>query len=300
MKIFGRILLLSAVMLCLVAPLPATAQPLQEEVKGSTGLSKGDNPLAEDEAAAAGQPEDNISLCDKGDGEACYQVAQNYFKGFGADSVKKPEKARLYFDKACAAGVGNGCQLLGFMIERGQGGPADVVEARKKYQQGCNLDSPGACFNLGVACEAGLGAPKDLFAAAAFYQKACRLGQQDGCHNAGALQSGSQLADMKDDYSARLMFLEACNLGRAVDCTIAGGYWEHGTGGAQDYGWARSLYEKGCEGGNNTGCFNFGVFLRYGYGGPKDEVKAVASYKKACDLGMEKACTELGATPTVP
>jgi len=93
---------------------------------------------------------------------------------------RSPE-ARTLFKKACDAGDAGGCNNLGFLWLKGEGGPSDPVKARALYKKACDAGVAVSCLNLGNMWVKGEGGPNDPAKARALYKKACDAGYAAAC-----------------------------------------------------------------------------------------------------------------------
>src|SRR5262249_26393176 len=130
-------------------------------------------------------------------------------------------------EKACAAGVGKGCNALGVVAAKGTLGNVDFAAAMKHYLYAGDLGYISACFNVGWAYHDGQGVPKDKNKAEAIYERACAGGERAACMNLGVL---------------------------IVDKT----------GPARDMTRVVKLFERACYGGDGLACANLAVVYAKG------------------------------------
>ena len=78
--------------------------------------------------------------------------------------------AACLFDQACEDGPNKACVHLGWMIEDGQTGDAEPVEAADYYRRACDAGLPRGCVSLGDLYHEGRGVPQDPVRAAALYR----------------------------------------------------------------------------------------------------------------------------------
>jgi hypothetical protein len=89
-------------------------------------------------------------------------------------------------------GGDTGCGVLGFMLERGQGGPEDLERARSLLTRTCQIGaSSDACVRAGAMWMRGRGGPEDLERARTFFERACKHGNDKGCQGREALERRS-------------------------------------------------------------------------------------------------------------
>jgi TPR repeat protein len=185
-------------------------------------------PPAQIGARADEDPE--VRACNAGKGEACLELADRYFEGSG-DTLRDPEKAAFYYEKACGLRESRACNNLGTAWSEGKNGaPAvDHRKARALYEKACALNNGLGCFNLGNVYRLGEGVEVDLEIALRYFQKSCDLDEAKGC---------TELAIL---------------------------YYE-GTAVPKDFEAAMILLEKGCRLGSQAACQNFDVLKRQGQG----------------------------------
>ncbi|MBR4531030.1 sel1 repeat family protein [bacterium] len=113
----------------------------------SASLIKSDNP--------AQSLKYSEKSCEKGIVEACVETGKTYY-----DSNKKKEAAKHFYD-ACGMKSPEGCQLAGYVTERGEGTEKDIPLAKKIYQlvsdMGYKVSSGinGCYFGYEEACKGG-------------------------------------------------------------------------------------------------------------------------------------------------
>jgi TPR repeat protein len=125
------------------------------------------------------------AACDKGDGQACYDLGLRYQKGQGV--AKNPDRAVALYERSCAIGDAGNCWYLGTVYEDGGFGlvTPDVNRAAGYYRKGCDKADGDACFSLGLLYKTGKGVPYDPAAAAAFIRKGCVALASGFCEDSG-------------------------------------------------------------------------------------------------------------------
>ncbi|MCA8905423.1 MAG: sel1 repeat family protein, partial [Hyphomonas sp.] len=78
-------------------------------------------------------------------------------------------------------GIAAGCTRLGILFEEGRGVDADPARARLLYQRACAASEADACMRLGDLYRTGTGTHEQHAAAKTNYKAACELGKDDGC-----------------------------------------------------------------------------------------------------------------------
>lgn len=75
----------------------------------------------------------------------CFNLGATYQQGL---VTKDLPRARELFEVACEAGSSDGCNNLGDMLNRGQGGPKDKARAKQLFQKACDDGHDLGCKNL--------------------------------------------------------------------------------------------------------------------------------------------------------
>ncbi len=120
------------------------------------------------------------SLCEEGNGNACYEMGERY------RTVELDNKtAKEYHLKACDGGHITGCTHAGILIQMtGQQYSKQWKQAAKLFQKGCDVKSDKACFNLG-RLKYKEGRQK---AAIKYWTLSCDYGNQIACDNVQKLK----------------------------------------------------------------------------------------------------------------
>jgi TPR repeat protein len=63
------------------------------------------------------------------------------------------------YERACVAGVAEGCDNLGFMLASGRGAPRDDARAASLFRAACDRGNAGGCYNLGMMYRQGRALP---------------------------------------------------------------------------------------------------------------------------------------------
>jgi tetratricopeptide (TPR) repeat protein len=188
-----------------------------------------------------------------GDYEAIVKIEQ---QAEALDKQNRYSEAIPLFNQACAGGIGEACNHLGYI-----------------YQLG------------------GTGA-KNYLMAAAFFTKACDAGNSDGCENLGGMyESGEGI--VLDHSKAAALWSKACDAGNSDGCTDLGTLYDQGKGVKRDYHRAVALFSKACDSGRTLGCHNLGIMYLNGRGVAKDTEKARSLFKKCCEIGFKESCDEM-------
>jgi hypothetical protein len=146
------------------------------------------------------------ALCDDDLTEACWKLGNLL-----AEDRRHDDAARL-FERACADGMGAGCNSWGFALFTGKGAPWSAAGALAAYRKACELGDAYGCANVGELVELGVGAPPDREAAAAAYRQACTDDTGAGCARLARLYEEGAIAEARDIDRARVtaMYRRAC------------------------------------------------------------------------------------------
>jgi TPR repeat protein len=199
----------------------------------------------------------------------------------------------------CRRGDAGSCVLLGVMVLRGQGTPANEARAADLFERACKADNMAGCNNLGVAFSEGQGRPRNDARAVELFRQACAGGTPHGCVNEGELYDAGR--GVRQDYHvAAARYEQACNGGVMVGCATLGLLYESGRVGVTDGALAMRLYQKACvdrdylveqcNGGDPDGCTAYGICLVHGLGQPVDKARGKSNIQRGCAWGLAAAC----------
>ena len=79
-------------------------------------------------------------------------------------------KAKLYWNKACDAGLPRGCERLAWLYHKGKVVARNETKVAEYMEKACRLGSSEACNGIGVYYEQGVGVTKDPNKALRFYR----------------------------------------------------------------------------------------------------------------------------------
>jgi len=210
--------------------------------------------LAPGPAAAApgprGGPVDFRNACQRGDAQACIEVARNY------GVVKNPLQSTPWVRRACDLRNAQACAVLGENYERGRGVPVDYVMAGRLYDFSCSAGNGDACCSFGRLIVDGHGVARDLARAKLYFERGCQAGSGIACSDAGYWSSQPLLrTGLFPNLRAAFNYYEkACELSEANGCGSLGGYYEQGFGVAADTFRAQHYYERACSLGRGESC----------------------------------------------
>ena len=189
---------------------------------------------------------------------------------------------------AAEAGHAEAQSVLGWLLLRGDGVPADPATGLSWMRAAADLGHAGAQTNLGYAYETGLGVAADPAEAARLYRLAAAQGRPMAQHNlATLLQYGTGVpADVSE--AARLYGLAAAQ-GLPVAQSALGALYETGTGVSADLERAADLYQQAALQGDALAMTRLGVLLHEGRGVAADAVRARDWLQRAAGLGETHA-----------
>jgi len=198
-------------------------QPKPAAVSGSvaTGLRPG-APRAEQKAIELynqgrylGASQFFEQACNAGNGEGCDRLGQMY--GYGTGVAKNTGRSFAYYSKACELGNVDGCVSVGAFYEEGVAVGQDLPRAVEIYSKSCAAGSPAACTDLGLMAKDGRGISQDYLRAAGLFAKACNAGDALGCANLG-VSYREGLGVNPDRKMARELFYKACSMRNQWGC----------------------------------------------------------------------------------
>lgn len=271
-------------------------------------------------------------LCDT-EPAACERAAELYL--WGKDGAPlDPQRSRALAQRACDAGHGNGCTLLGLHHQDGRGTAWNPEEAVRVYERACALGAGTGCYNLAGMYSGGHGVNVDrgkyeayTQKAAAAWQAACDGRERRWCTNAAfalpdrdtdatrkrRLELNTRACEAGVEAGCVQATLDRGTLGMATDaevlaelerrcaadggaCTIAAARLFTGRHAPQDPKRAVALAHRGCnERGDAEACESLGTESFLGEHLPRDRAAAVRYFGMACDRGLARACSKLGS-----
>ncbi|MFT5431788.1 MAG: TPR repeat protein [Myxococcota bacterium] len=147
----------------------------------------------------------NAKACELGEIPACMKAATS-------DHLKSYDRARLT-QRACAAGLANGCTELGLALEFGRGLTTNFKAAFDAYRRACEAGDPAGCVRLGVLFDLGQGVAKSRSRATGLFKKSCEHGEGAGCTFLGAVAVYDG-----HPYRGRDLLKKGCKLGHKQGC----------------------------------------------------------------------------------
>jgi len=201
----------------------------------------------------------------------------------------------------CEANDGNACYELAGLYRKGWGVEKDLVKARALFSKACDLNQYEACHNAAVIYALGLGTPKDPDQAINFYEKSCNGGVAVSCNRGGLMYTSGENATGEEIRKAEILFNISCDMGNSDGCKFKKLYDDIRAGKNTSRSLYESEFEYECYEGNYDSCQAQAERYMYGNGPSKDVSKAADFYNRACLGGkVGKACHQLGLlyTPT--
>jgi TPR repeat protein/membrane protease YdiL (CAAX protease family) len=233
--------------------------------------------------------------CDRGDGDACGNLALGYARGNNGVS-KNLETAASLNERACNVGVAPSCYDLARQSETRPGKQPDLEAAAAFYRKACDSDKTLGCNELATFYEHGTGLPKNLAMAARLYKQACDRGRAEACTNLAAQYDRGNAVGF-DAARAAHFYQRACDEEDAVACMTLGSRYETGEGVERDLRRAAGLYRTACRRRLLSGCYNLGRLHQFGIGVEQDSVAAMRLYRLSCERRGDLACLALKHMP---
>ena len=215
------------------------------------------------------------------------------YLGAAFELAGKYDQARSAYEKAAPAGSVLAMVSLGFLYEKGLGGPVDLSQARTWYEKSALAGNPLGMRNLGVVLRDGLGVPRDSAEARRWFEKAATAGDSGAMNSLGVFYRDG-VGVTRDDVEARKWFEKGAAGNDALAMLNLGFAYETGKGGAKDLAQARSWYEKSAAAGNPIAMRDLGVLYRDGLGVTLNYAEARKWFEKGAAGGDIPAMANLG------
>ena len=138
-----------------------------------------ETPLIDDYSYCYAQVEPCWQDCRRGNGEACYSLA-NYFQSSDPES----DLSSALFLRSCALGVVSGCtnRAAGLLRTERVAGEFEIdgnACSNRSFELGCELHDAWACTMYGASLTRGIGIPVDHDLAMEILPRACELSEDD-------------------------------------------------------------------------------------------------------------------------
>ncbi len=221
----------------------------------AAGCAGGEKQACADQAALAvdGAPEEAFKLgkraCDAGIGDGCLVIGRLH-------RPKDAQAALQAFDKGCGAGSGAACREAGRLLRDGAPGVSPRSKtARKRLLAARDLGDAAACADLAEMYREGVGGRRSEWRALLHFGLACEAGHGASCSQRLNISRHSEhgLAYNKAALQAGRAG-QKCSRRRAASCVEAGDLFLTGTGTRHDPEEAERLYRKACDRGYAAGC----------------------------------------------
>jgi TPR repeat protein len=234
-----------------------------------------------------------------GSSEGAHRLALVYAQGL-AGTPRDEKRAVELFEKAAAAGHVRAQINLGILYMRGQGVPADLIQARAWLEKAAASGDPQALYTLGRALSESAGqAAADPVRAADLYRRAAEKGNAlAGLRYGLALSEGNGVK--RDPVAAQRWLMQAQESG-IPEAALAMGDMAARTPATRDKATnekivqsALSWYQGAANAGVPSAQFKLANAYFAGVGVPRDPAQAVLWYSRAAQQGLPQAQHALG------
>lgn len=197
-------------------------------------------------------------------------------------------RARAAFEKLSEDGDADSLAMLGYMLERGEGGEADPARAGECYRRAVEAQHPGAAANLArMILEGRLPGTGRHEALGPALVAASAVPAEITGTLAPVWATG--LGDTELRSRGRELLEASCLGGSAVACRALGMGLEVGSPSQREPESAARWFRVGAEAGDAACQFNLGLLLDRGDGLPRDGAEAVRWYEHAARNGVAQA-----------
>jgi uncharacterized protein len=236
---------------------------------------------------------------DAGSSEGAHRLALVYAQGLAGTSRDEKRAVEL-FEKAAAAGHVRAQINLGILYMRGQGVPADLIQARAWLEKAAAGGDPQALYTLGRALSESMGqAVADPVRAADLYRRAAEKGHaRAGLRYGLALSEGNGVK--RDPIAAQRWLMQAQESG-IPEAALAMGDMAARTPATRDKATnekivqsALSWYQGAANAGVPSAQFKLANAYFAGVGVPRDPAQALLWYSRAAQQGLPQAQHALG------
>lgn len=201
--------------------------------------------------------------------------------------------ARELLAEAAAAGHPDAMNQLARLHRRGQGGPADLVQARAWLERAAAQDHADSLNDLGVLVADGGGGPQDGGRATRLWRRAAQGGHLHATLNlAWVLSEGPR--ELRDEREAYDWYLRASLEHSPLAAYRLGVLRLEGRGVDLDEAEGARQIRRAAEGGYRPAMLDTAHLYEQGIGLPRDERAAVAWLRKTAQAGDAQARYELG------
>jgi TPR repeat protein len=236
--------------------------------------------------------EEAIAVCSAAV-EAQPQLRRLSFQlGRAYDKAKRYREALLAYRRAADAGSSIAMNNLGNLLEDGEGGPKNLVEARGWYEKSALAGNAAGMNSIALMFDKGRAGPKDQPQARHWFERAARGGNSEAMNNLGIMMEGGE-GGPRNLSEARIWFEKAAQAGVASAMNSFGYMLDNGRGGPVDQTEARRWFEKAALAGDADAMNNLGNSLEHGRGGSRNLAEARRWYEKAAQAGDASAKNNL-------
>ena len=201
-------------------------------------------------------------------------------------------EARALLTKSAAAGSVAAMSDLAVMLEKGEGGPADLPRAVALFDQAAAAGNVPAMRNVAIEFESGAGRPADAAQAAQWYRKAADTGDPQAMGFLAVLYL--QGTGVPKDASQARQLIDRLVATEHTATMLRVGYVLLGlTGAVKDFATARKLFQRAAELGDGDGNVMLGNMAAGGIGEPRDFARAADYYERAAAIGNLNAKASL-------
>ncbi|MGZ5904296.1 MAG: tetratricopeptide repeat protein [Reyranella sp.] len=234
-----------------------------------------------------------------GSSEGAHRLALVYAQGL-AGTPRDEKRAIELFGKAAAAGHVRAQINLGILYMRGQGVPADLIQARAWLEKAAVSGDPQALYTLGRALSESAGqAVADPVRAADLYRRAAEKGNAlAGLRYGLALSEGNGVK--RDPVAAQRWLIQAQESG-IPEAALAMGDMAARTPATRDKATnekivqsALSWYQGAANAGVPSAQFKLANAYFAGVGLPRDPAQALLWYSRAAQQGLPQAQHAVG------
>lgn len=250
-------------------------------------------PAPEQLACGYDAPFENcVQACDRGEQNACAEIAQRYSLGEGGVEAD-PDQADAFYERACTGGNAMACYSLA--VQAGLEG--DGARMGKLLTQACDKGFGQACDALAYEIEAG-SVPGEVGALVPLQRKACDDGVAIACHWLGDMAVlGRGLP--QDALAAAEYYRKACHDIAPGQCGGMGLRLTSRPVIASPEEIVQAAAE-GCAAGEGSACVRLAVYTEAGYGIAADPPAALAALAQVCTPTPQPGCKPMADSYRAP
>ncbi|GKQ51224.1 caspase family protein [Bradyrhizobium sp. Ce-3] len=201
-------------------------------------------------------------------------------------------EARNWLTESAAAGSVAAMSDLAVMLEKGEGGAADLPRAVALFDQAAAAGNVPAMRNVAIEFENGRGRPADAVQAAQWYRRAADTGDPQAMGFLAVLYL--QGTGVPKDASQARQWIEKLVTTEHTATMLRVGYVLLGlTGAVKDYATARTLFQRAAALGDGDGNVMLGNMAAGGIGEPRNFARAADFYERAAAIGNMNAKASL-------